>query len=49
LIVVNEKEIYCLDLGSFEKSTIDTVKDGNFTGMYTYVEDEKVHIAVIVD
>jgi hypothetical protein len=28
LIVVKEKEIYCLDLETFEKSTIDTVADG---------------------
>ena len=49
LIVVKEKEIYCLDLETFEKTTIDTLTDGKFTGMCTYVEAGNAHIAVSVD
>jgi len=49
LIVLKEKEIYCLDVETFEKFTIDTLSQGKFTGMCTYVEDEKAHIAVVRD
>jgi hypothetical protein len=49
LIVVKEKEVYSLDLETFEKSKIDSLTEGKFTGMCTYVEDGKAHIAVSVD
>ena len=49
LIVLKEKEICCLDLETFEKFTIDTLSQGKFTDMCTYVEDEKAHIAVVRD
>jgi hypothetical protein len=49
LIVLREKEIYCLDLETFEKFTIDTLSQGKFTDMCTYVEDEKAQIAVVRD
>jgi hypothetical protein len=49
LIVQNEKEVYCLDLETFEKTRIDTTTDGEFTGMCVYVEDEMAFIAVILN
>jgi len=46
LIVVKKKEIYCLDLRTYEKNTIDTIKEGKFTGMCIYSEDGQARIAV---
>jgi hypothetical protein len=51
LLVLKPKELYCLDLGTIEKATIDTLtdEDDKFTNMCTYVEDEKAHIVVTVN
>jgi hypothetical protein len=49
LIVQNAKEVYCLDLETFEKTRIDTATDGEFTGMCVYVEDEMAFIAVFLN
>jgi hypothetical protein len=49
LIVLNFNELYCLDLETFEKAAIDTLTEGLFVDMCTYVEDEKAHIAVTVN
>ena len=51
LIVLKPKELYCLDLETIEKATIDTLtdEDDKFTDMCTYVEGEKAHIAVTVN
>jgi hypothetical protein len=51
LLVLKPKELFCLDLETFEKATIDTLtdKDDKFTDMCTYVEGEKAHIVVTVN
>ena len=49
LVVVKEKEVYCLDLETFEKRTIDCVTKGKFTDMCTYVENGKAKIMISVD